>query len=424
MRQIGNLGKTRRDQAPQLGAQPLARTRKPEPTKRVRSEHAELSGGSARDPLTQYFGEMKGHPVLGAADELALAQQIEQLEVACWQALLAHGPALTPVCGALRPHLREPRELAALRKQVGASRGARAAKVTPQSVLGAARSLRKRDVTRAAWNDAYAAVRSALGATPGGRSYLERVAKAVSAHHAAKNRFMLSNLRLVVALARRYDQRLMPLGDLIQEGNLGLMRAVERFDPSRGFRFSTYATWWIRHGFNRALSDRGRLVRLPVHLLDDAQRVAKERAALTRADGQLPSHAELAQKTGLSEEKVTFIASHAAYGVPSSLDRPLGDDGETTLLDVLASPNEVEPDAALDAERWSAGLEGLLGTLSAIEAAVLRFRFGLNDGQELSLSEIGDKYNLSRERIRQLQVQALSKLRAQLRLREGELRAA
>jgi RNA polymerase primary sigma factor len=365
--------------------------------------------GKERDLMGRYLEEMKAHQVPDAEQEREYARRIEAAEIVHWRELLSSPAALAPIRAALKPYLREPRELGALRRR--SERAARGA-TRREDVEAAARALRRRDLRRVALAAADQAVTQAFAERPGAARYLARVGKARRAQQDAKNRFMEANLRLVVALARRYDQRFMPLSDLIQEGNLGLLRAVERFDYRKGFRFSTYATWWIRHGFNRALSDRGRLVRVPVHLLDDAQRVAKERVALTRASGEPPSAAELSAKTGLSEDKLALIASHASARAPMSLDHSLRDDGETTLLDVLPDEADAPADETLDSERWSRGVAQLLQVLAPIEADIVRLRFGLGRDEPLTLADIGAKYNLSRERIRQLQERALDKLRA------------
>jgi RNA polymerase primary sigma factor len=371
--------------------------------------------GPARDPLSRYLDDLQACKVLGADQEVAMAERIEQLEIAHFKALLSYAPAFDTVVAALRPHFTVPREVLALRK-LGTKVEAR----RERAVEAAARRLRELDVARVALADVDASVRRTFAERPGSFRYLQRVAKARAAQQAAKNRFMVANLRLVVSLARRYPRNLLPLADLIQEGNLGLMRAVERFDHRRGFRFSTYASWWIRHGFNRALSDKARLVRVPVHLQDDAQRAARARAELLAKTGTPPSHAELAHETGLAEEKLAFLEQHPLGAAPASLDRTLGPDSDTTLLETLAPPDQPEAEAALDEARWPAELGELLGVLSPMEAAILRYRFGLGSGEELTLQEIGDKYNLSRERIRQLQEVALGKLRKELARREDE----
>jgi RNA polymerase primary sigma factor len=358
--------------------------------------------------------------VPNAAQEIELAQGIEALEIAHWRSLLSYVPALDLISLALKSQLGTPKELQGLRRLSRSA--ARPAHGWEAQLSAAAEQLRALDVSRVVLAEVDAKVREVFVEQPAALRYLQQVERARLAQQEAKNRFMTANLRLVVSLARRYDSGLMPLADLIQEGNLGLMRAVERFDHRRGFRFSTYAGWWIRHGLSRALSDKGRLVRLPAHLLDDAQRVARASTELSRSSGEAPRSSELADKTGLSEEKLAFVQLHATGGKPSSLDRKVGDDGETTLLDILPDPDGFDPEETLDLTRWSGSLTSLLSVLTPIEVAILRFRFGLDDGEELTLREVGDKYNLSRERVRQLQEQALDKLRAEL-ARESEERS-
>ncbi len=392
-------------------------SKQPRQPRRAAEATLALPERSARrnlDSLAQYLGDMQSYDVLAPQQEIALAQAIEQLEVGHFRSLLAHAPALDTVIAALKEHFDLPKEVAALGKLAPPTGSARSLAKLNKALDVAALRLRESDGERTALLEVDAAVRQALSEKPEFEVYLARVGAARAQQRAAKNRFMTANLRLVVMMARRYDRGLLPLADLIQEGNLGLMRAVERFDHTRGFRFSTYASWWIRHHLNRALSDKARLVRLPVHLLDDAQRVARASAELHSLAHEAPSQAELAAKAGVGEEKLAYIQQHAGARHHLSLDRKLGDESDASLLDILPGPTEVEPEAALDAAQWSVQLGQLLLALPPIEASILRFRFGFDDGEELTLREIGLKYNLSRERIRQLQEQALDKLRGEL----------
>jgi RNA polymerase primary sigma factor len=371
------------------------------------------------DALERYFSDLQEFPLLDPAQERSLAREIERLQLEHWAALLGYRPALDTVARTVGPLLPQATpKLTALRKRARPRRG------TPKSrrevswakaVASAAQQLRRLDFSRAALQAADAAVREGFALDGRARAYLARVARADEAERRAKERFVEANLRLVITMARRYDQSLLPLSDLIQEGNLGLMRAVERFDYRRGFRFSTYASWWIRHGLNRALSDKARLVRVPVHALDDMTRLARVRSAAMGTTGVAPSREELAEQLGMSPSKLELLQTGALMTHAVSLDRPLGTEREQTLHEVLPAAEQHDPVEALDQSAWSDGLGELLGSLTSMEAAVLRYRFGLGGGDELTLREVGLKYNLSRERIRQIQEEALAKLRQTLR---------
>jgi len=238
------------------------------------------------------------------------------------------------------------------------------------------------------------------------RAELERL---VEEGRQAKERFVKANLRLVVSIARRYVRSGMPMLDLVQEGNTGLVRAVEKFDYVRGFKFSTYATWWIRQAISRAIAQQERTVRLPVHLVEDVNRMRNTARQLTRELGQDPEPEQLAAALGVPTERVLELIRWSQDTV--SLDTPVGDDGDTNLGDLVADSDEPSPEdvvlAGLERER----LNALLAHLDERSAGIVRARYGLEDGREHSLTEVAQRFSLSRERIRQLEIQALSRLR-------------
>lgn len=237
----------------------------------------------------------------------------------------------------------------------------------------------------------------------------EELQELVELGQAAMQRFIKANLRLVVSVARKYGRAQMPLLDLVQEGNTGLIRAVEKFDYAKGFKFSTYATWWVRQAISRGIAQQGRIVRLPVHVAEQVNQVSAVRRNLERQLGREPEVIEIAQELDLTEERVVDLIRYSREHI--SLDAPVEADGDTSLGDLVARETAPGPDEmVLDAED-RARLDGMLSGLDERSQDVVRRRYGLVDGRQAKLADIGQHWGITAERVRQIERQALVKLR-------------
>jgi RNA polymerase primary sigma factor len=388
--------------------------------------------------LAMYFKDMARLAVLRPQEEFESARKLEALEIALWVRALLYTPvtdhALKVCERTLENSIAEfkviRKHLVLLNKKHSKAEQER----FERAVMKTAEKLRALDTDKHILDIVLAEIDKIVRGLPGRviddvvelevrsrefRRWMSEVGTAYARAQGAKNEFVKANLRLVVSIARRFNYGRMPLADLIQEGNIGLIKAVERYDYRRGYRFSTYASWWIRHAISRALADKGRAVRLPVHMIDAYHRVAKSKRELSAKLGRQPTSEELGSATGIAPAKIekmrTFLLDQSF-----SLDRTVSDEDGRKFIDFIQDPNAENRTTADDMvdDAMQTEVRSQLEHLKPIEADILRQRFGLDSDKELTLKEIGEKYNLSRERIRQLQEQALLKMRRALQRKD------
>lgn len=399
----------------------------------------EFDAVAMTDHLSRYFRDLGEHALLTPEQEIQFARDIETLEIQTWRILLGN-PSITDYVldiaidrlatskntGLADDDVRPLRQAAMSVRQ---SRSANCCEILDTEARRIAELLRKSDLDRQHIDAILSHLRELsiessqtrqikLPFSPRNQRFAQTFTQASDHDRRAsqlRRDFVHANLRLVVTMARRYDRGGMPLADLIQEGNLGLMHAVSRFDHRRKLRFSTYACWWIRHAIGRALADKARTVRIPVHMLEAQSQLQRVQQKLASELGRKPTDDEIAGETKLPPARIRQMHQYL-MGQPLSLDRPVHESDDRILGETLTDPlsEAISPADRMTARTLVDQVQLSIRDLSPIEADVIQQRFGLHDDRARTFREISDQYDLSRERIRQIQKTALRKLRLAL----------
>jgi RNA polymerase primary sigma factor len=382
------------------------------------------------DPtLGIYFKELSHHKMLSCEEEVEHSKKLAQLEISRWKITFREPDLVPQMVDSIKSIMDSVQEVEGLEKlskmavELCNCKRRNKAKLNQYTKLleKVALSLYEVDLKRDCIQSSHRIIVAAIS-----EPQLQKEQKWIDLYNDAekiavtirrtKHTFIRANLRLVISIARRYDKGQMPLIDLVQEGNLGLIKAVERFDYKRGFRFNTYASWWIRHAIGRALADKGHAVRVPVHALDAQQRLGRAVDAIAMRLGRTPTEEELTEETGLNARKLKKVQKNR-LSLITSLDKEVAEGDNRSYMDLLADDKQKNPFENAVLSAWGKNMHQVLEILTPIERTILKWRFGLeNEGEEMTLKEIGNYYNLSRERIRQIQEQALKKIRRKLDL--------